>query len=183
MIYYRLMDDINYSNRWYLDEVSEVDNWELYSRVPSVQHNLAIGIYKDGEEMDFTMSEGYALPVVSSKVKSVLEDLSDVGFIPLTIRDKICKSSYFVMVVKQAVDCVDEDKSEFQKFEDNDPVRPDKAGDYRGFFNLQINPSKVGNLDIIRIQKFETAIIVSQRVKEKLELAGVSGLTLAPVVT
>ena len=60
-------------------------------------------------------------------------------------------------------------------FEVNDSVRPDKAGDYRGFFKMVVNPDKCAGFNIFRIKGFSIAIVVSAEVKQKLESAGVSG--------
>ncbi|WP_447971890.1 imm11 family protein [Nitrospira sp. M1] len=74
------------------------------------------------------------------------------------------------MVIKKSVDCVDENKSEFQKFEQNDPVRPDKAGEYRAFMKLRLDANKIVDVAIFRLAKFETAIIINEHIKSNLKL-------------
>lgn len=181
MIYYRLKDNVEYPNRWYLGDILDVNNWDLASDVPEIDRELEIELYQDGEEMDFTLSEVYGIPVVSRKVKKELECYSEVRFIPLLL-EGVESGQYFAMVTKSVVECVDEESSEFQKFEINDPVRPDKAGDYRAFMVLRLNQNNIGDVNIFRLKKFETAIIVSERVRNKLEAIGVTGMDLSPVV-
>ncbi len=183
MKYYRLKDDIEYPNRWYLGDILDVDGWELLSSVPKIDNKLDVELYQDGDEMDFTLSEVYGIPIVSEKVKQALEFLSEIRFIPLTVtrRRDSCNSQYFAMVILLDVDCVDEGMSEFQKFEINDPVRPDKAREYRSFTTLRLNPENILGIDIFRLKKFETAIIVSEQVKTILEAIGATGLNFSSV--
>ena len=182
MSYYRLKDDIKYPNRWCLGDISEVDNWDLLSKLPDLKRNLEIELYEEGEEMDFTLSEVYSIPIVSDKVKRELDCFPEVAFLPLTVKRAVSQKPYFAMIVKKALECVDERRSEFQKFEVNDPVRPDKAGDYRGFMSLKVSPDCIASIDIFRIRRFETAIIISENVKAKLEGVGTTGLDMEAVV-
>ncbi len=57
MKYYRLKDDIEYPNRWYLGDILDVDGWELLSSVPKIDNKLDVELYQDGDEMDFTLSD------------------------------------------------------------------------------------------------------------------------------
>lgn len=115
----KLSDDINYPNRWYLGDISQVDNWELTTSTPK-------------EHADH-----------------------------LT---------------------VDEVNSEFQKFEENDPVRPDESGEYRAFTKLRLDPNKIVDIDLFRLKGFEVAVVISERIKGKIESIGTTGLSLIPVV-
>lgn len=184
MKYYRLKDDLVYSGRWYLGDILGIDNWELVSGIPPCcsDINLEIDIFKDGDEMDITLSEVYGIPIVSEKVRVELLCFPEVIFVPLMLNKEDCQTAYYAMVVKEKIECVDESSSQFQKFETNDPVRPDKAGEYRGFMTLRVNPHYIKGLDIIRIKKFEAAIIISDRVKEKIESIGATGVSFLPVV-
>jgi hypothetical protein len=71
--------------------------------------------------------------------------------------------------------CLDEKRSIFQKFETNDEIRPDLAGDYKAVNPLFIDPDKV-NRSIFRLDKYDIVIIVSEHVKNKLEKVELSGL-------
>ena len=180
MNYYRLRDDVDYPNRWHLGDILDVNNWELLRAAPEIDRNLEMEIYQDGDEMDFTLSEVYGIPIVSRKIKQELECFPEVKFIPVFL-ERAGGGEYFAMVIQPAVECVDEEASEFQKFEINDPVRPDKAGAYRAFMVLRLKVDSIGDVNIFRIKKFETAIIISQRVRDKLESVGVTGMDLSLV--
>lgn len=90
-------------------------------------------------------------------------------------------NAYFVMIIETQVDAVDEERSEFQKYEVNDPVRPDRAGEYRSFFNLVVDPSKIGDHHIFRLKKHLGSIIVSEEVKRRFEAVGVTGAVFESV--
>ena len=72
----------------------------------------------------------------------------------------------------------DEYRSEFEKFEVDDDVRPDMAGEYRGFFKLAIDEAKAAGHPIFRLHKFDTAIIVDETVKRALDAVPASDAVL-----
>ena len=85
MKYYRLKDNINFPKRWYLGEILGVDNWQLISSVPEQKNELNLTLYQDGEEMDFTQTEVYGVPIVSEKVKNELSCIYGIKFIPVNL--------------------------------------------------------------------------------------------------
>ncbi|NOH29415.1 imm11 family protein [Vibrio mediterranei] len=182
MKYFELNDDINFPNRWYLGDISEVDNWELSTSIPQGSANLKIELVRDGDEMDFTITEAYGVPIVSLKVREALNGIQGIAFIPVQVLGKKCTTEYFILVTSNIVECVDEENSEFQKFDKNDPVRPDKAGEYRAFMKLRLDARKIVDIDIFRLMKFEVAVIVSEQVKERLESVSTTGLGLTVLV-
>ncbi len=85
------------------------------------------------------------------------------------------------MLIENKVDCVDEKRSEFKKFETNDPIRLDKAWQYKSFFKLVIDKSKTAETPIFRLAGFNVAIIVRDDVKRALEAASVTGTVMSEV--
>ena len=83
------------------------------------------------------------------------------------------------MIVQNTFDCIDEAQSKFEKFKENDKIQPDKAGEYIAFYSMKINKMKINNEDIFRIKKFEIAIIVSERIANKIKK--LSGVVLTEV--
>lgn len=181
MNYYRLTDDVQYAGRWLLGDVLDVDNWMLVSQ-GGIAGPKEIELCHYGVELDFTFSEVYGVPIVSDKVKNILIGLPGLEFISVSIVSPISSKDFYIAVVSKLVDCVDETKSEFRKFEVNDPVRPDKAGQYRGFMRLTLDPSKIAGVDIFRVAKFQVAIVVSETIKKSFESVGVTGLGFEQVV-
>jgi len=182
MKYFELNDDINFPDRWYLGDIFKVDNWKLSTSIPENAINMKIKLVRDGEEMDITFTEAYGVPIVSLKVREALDGIQGIAFIPVQVQGKNCTTEYFVLVTTEVVECVDEINSEFQKFEENDPVRPEKAGEYRAFMKLRLDSSKIVDIDIFRLMNFEVAVVISERVKEKLESVSTTGLALTAVV-
>lgn len=181
MKYFKLNDDVNVPGRWYLGEVYEVDNWQLLSSLPPQHSGYSLELVRDGSEMDFTFSEIYGLPIVSRRAKDVLDDIDGLAFIPVEVKGKKCSSSYFVLVIEKTIECVDEVRSEFEMFEKDDPVRPDLAGSFSGFFCLKVDSNKIMGEDFFRIKRHEISVIVSQRVKNRLESIGATGMYFSDV--
>ncbi len=182
MKYYRLQDDINFKNRWYLGDVSGL-SLKFKGENSLSFEDARIEVYEEGEPMDFTIVEGNGPPVVSKVLKEVLvQNCQGISFIPVTIiSESNLNSEYFILVIEEEVDCVDESLSDYQKFEINDPVRPDKAGDYRAFFKLIVDESTLNDKQMFRLMKFNIAIIVNEELKEVLESGKYAGLHFALV--
>lgn len=197
MKYYLLRDDMwldESADRWVFDRLKyETDKGNLEFVDPPLEYmepcTYPIDLHRAGRETDFsfTMDSGN-IPILSKKAKSALDGLREVDepyhhvvLEPVKIENKQVDQDYFVMIIETQIDCVDEERSEFQKYEENDPVRPDKAGQYHAFFNLVIDPSKTGDHHIFRLKKHLGSIIVSEEVKRRFEDSGVTGAVFESV--
>lgn len=183
MDYYRLSTDINFPKCWYLGDISNVkDEWAFMQGKPVNEKkfkNLAVKISKKGARMDFTETSAFIAPIISEKFAECLSDYKDeVQLIPVKVPD--AKERYFIMVIKNKIDCVDESKSIFSKFEKDDEVRPDLAGEYREIGVLKINTTVVDKA-IFRLDKFNVYIIINGDLKKKLEKAKLTGVVFKPV--
>lgn len=192
MKYYILRQNMNNDRAkgWYLGDFRHIDNWRFID--PGVEEmepcTYTVDIYQDGDELDFSQLTTVSVPIVSQKFKQALAGLREVDepyknivMEPVVVVGKEVKQDYFVMIVETQIDCVDEEKSDFQKVEINDPVRPDLAGHYRSFFSLVIDPDKVNDHHIFRVKWRSTALIVSEEVKRRIEAAGVTGASFESV--
>jgi hypothetical protein len=190
--YYRLLDDVHYPERWYLDDIEEVkNNWDL--TIPENNKKIKNEIfhtklYRSGYETDYTAG-GYArIQYVSEKAYQALLTLrnidSQVGFLPVLLRGCDFSQPYYVMVIRQSPLCVDEEKSEYDPIEYEEGETPTSRGFlnlYPAFYKLIIDPARTNNLDIFRLGGCSTYIIVSERLKAVWEKAGVTGATFTPV--
>ncbi|TVT49873.1 MAG: hypothetical protein FHK82_16860 [Sedimenticola thiotaurini] len=190
MRYFLLHTDTFYPNKWVLGDVRHVDNWSLTNPTPYFMEpgTYTIDVYQDGEELDYNENAAYAVPVLSRKARDSLIGLPEIDepyhhvvLEPLIIEGRGVAQDYFVMIIETQVDCVDEVRSEFQKYQVNDPVRPDRAGEYRSFFNLVIDPTKIGDHHIFRLKRHLGSVIVSEEVKRRFEEAGVKGAVFESV--
>ena len=180
MKYFRLRDNIQHPHRWYLGDVLGEDNWSLATQ-PAAADRLIVELGHAGTRLDFTLTNAFALPVVSLAIMDKLSVYPAVHFTPVQIGEGSSHGEFFLMTISTILDCVDEEKSRFDKFLPNDPVRPDKAGDYSAFFKLIINPAKTSGFEIFRLARFETAIVVSERVKDSLEHLSLTGLEFSVI--
>jgi hypothetical protein len=182
--YYRVVQDTGVKNRWLLGEIQHVNNWEFLR--PSIIFmepcRYQIAMESDGIETDYTVSLVYGVPIISNQFRSLIVDLPDMsvpckGVVaePVIVLGKESVSEYFVMITDTVYDCVDENLSEFNKYQINDPVRPDKAGSYSGFYKMHLDSCRIGPANIFRLKGFEQAIIVSEEIKTRYEVAGLSG--------
>ena len=180
MKYYRLLDDINYPQRWYLGDIIEADDNWLFTNGQKVNQlslakNLHINVSQDGKAMDYTTNEAFSIPIVSERIKMRLDGMNDLQFIPVKIDGKEVDLSYYIMVVTNKKNYVNEDLSEFGKFVDNDPIRPDKVGHYSWFTKLIVDPAKINGEDVFRIDKGELYLVVSEKIKKAFEDINATG--------
>jgi hypothetical protein len=182
MKYYELWDNINFYGRWYLgDIIPDTDNWKFTygSKIDesTLNFDLSIEIYLDGKAMHYTTTEGYAVPIVSYELKKALDFIDDLQFIPVTIE----YVKYYIMVVCSIVDCVDETRSEFDIYEKDDLVRPDKAGDYKSFYKLKIDETKAKNNKVFRLKRYDIVIVINEEIKNIIETICASSVKLIEV--
>jgi hypothetical protein len=179
MKYYSMEDDIGLANRWWLGELLLPEPFGFWAyvkvgKIDFVPQNLEIELTEMGMPLDITMA-AFDVLIVNEKAKEIFEG-DDVQLIPVTIKSLKSSNKYFVVVTLFEEDCVDEIKSEFEKFKVDDEVRPDKAGQYSGISKLVINSSKYYAHSIFRVKGYGVAIIVSEALKinfERLNLKGV----------
>ena len=186
MKYYELRDDTYYPYRWHLGDIINVeDNWQFIygNKIDEklLPKKLHIGIYQDGNPMDYTTNGAFSVPIVSERIRTILGGVKGLQFIPVTIEGKEVDMNFFIMVVTSKLDCVNEELSEFGKFVENDPIRPDKAGHYSWFTKLIVDPVRINGEDVFRIDKTGTYLIVSERVKAAMEDINATGVKFTEV--
>ncbi|MCE4056167.1 imm11 family protein [Pseudomonas sp. Au-Pse12] len=190
MNYYLLRQDVLVPEKWVLGDVRHVNNWNFIDPPVNFMEPgaYALDVRFDGCEVDYSLAGYASVPVLSLKAYKALSGLPEVDepycnvvFEPVRFENKKVREEYFLMIIETQFDCVDEKKSGYKKFETDDPVRPDLAGEYHAFTNLVIDPEKVGHQHIFRVKKYLGAIIVSEEVKRRVEMAGVGGVLFESV--
>lgn len=181
MQYFRLLDDISFPNRWHLGGLVGIDGVE-FVRPPMIplddplrDRNYEIELQVNGKPMDYTITSFRSVPVASFEVVRALSGLDGFTAFPASIQGFQQRTSYHILHFWDEADCVDEDLSLFEKYQADDPVRPDLVGQYSGFFKLVIDPSRAAGKDIFRLAKSGTEVIVSEEVKRRFEVARVTG--------
>jgi hypothetical protein len=187
MKFFRLLDDLYFQGRWYLSTVSDADNWRLVCPPvlgvgdPLWGQVLKVELRKSGVPLDYSLA-GYAgVPVVSFEALRAISGLEGFTALPAKIVGFQQKTSYHILHFWDEADCVDERSSRFEKYQVDDPVRPDLAGNYSAFFRLVIDPSRVGGKHIFRLARSGNEVIVSEEVKRRFENTGVTGAVFQDV--
>jgi hypothetical protein len=181
MRYYKIVHDINVPLRWYLGDIRGLNNWIFihdYSHNRHVPKDLEVELYKYGNEMDFSFTGAYGIPIVSEDVKKCMVEVQNIAFVPVDIDNKTVNKNYYVLIINKILDCVDELRSVFEKFAENDPIRPDKSGEFRYFYTLKIDTSKIHaeSEKIFRLGRFNQAIIIDSDLKKKFEMINIAGI-------
>ncbi len=182
MDYYEIVDELYIpKKRWFLGSINfdgEWDFWKYVSpgKVEVPQKELFVSCRKKGIPLDFTMAD-FELFIVNEKVKNLVNE-DEVQFIPVKPEvDPNSKINYHLMVVNNAIECVDESKSVFVKWVKDDPIRPDKAGEYEFFEKLILNPVDIPDkANIFRVKKYTIKTVISEKLKLLFEENKVSGL-------
>lgn len=188
MKYYRLLDELyKPADRWFLRSLNVVDAnkisvWKFVSPakvdLPDGE-KLKMSIRESGRPLDFTFAD-FDVLVVNEKVAFMLNE-KECQLIPVEIEGIKDGHSYFVVVLLNSIDCIDESKSDFEKWTKDDPIRPDKAGEYKGIYELFVDPQKIGNNTIFRLGKSDNMIIVSEDLKQKFEKNSITGIKFKAV--
>jgi hypothetical protein len=195
MKYYYLHDDIFSPNvvqgRWHLSEFKYIENWKFLRPTAEIMEprTWLVDVYQDGVETDFSLNGPSGSPIVSERLRNALLDLPEFQIPykrtviePVSIDNKKTSENYYVMITQDRFYCVDEERSDFQKFTENDSVRPDLAGKYRAFFNLIIDPKKVGKSNIFRVEGAESILIVTEEFKKRYDEIGATGAVFDSVM-
>ncbi len=179
MKYYKIFSDMTSADKWWLGECSfpdEDDIWDYVKagKVTSPPNNLVVEMKEKGRPLDFTMAD-LDLFIVNQRAANVF-DPNDIQLIPVSVAGYKGKDQHFILVILFEEDCVDEKRSDFKKYEVDDYVRPDLAGEYSGIAKFVIDHSKIYKHSIFRVKAFDVAVIVNEVVKEKFIAQGLTGL-------
>lgn len=179
MRYFQLFDDMSMRmrHRWHIGEIFLPDGTELWLArgIPlDDPRPLHAEVYHVGHVLDFchtTFNAPIAKRELANAIKSVAG--SDVQCIPITISGQ---SGMMVLNAVRVIRCVDEQRSEFQKFTEDDEVRPDLAGQYRSITKLVLDRSAIPpDAHFFRVKDWGVALIVSEAVKDAMERVGCFG--------
>jgi hypothetical protein len=182
------MDELNKpKGRWFFKSLNVVDEneisvWKFLSPAQVKLTNtkkLKMNIREHGKPLDFTFAD-FEVLVVNEKVASFLPD-EVCQLIPVEIDDVKNEHSYFIVVLLNIVDCVDEGRSVFEKWQSDDPSRPDLAGEYKGIYKLFVDSNKINQNTIFRLGKSENIIIINEKLKKQFEDTGITGIKFKEV--
>lgn len=179
MEFYRILDDINMPNRWFLGRINfEIGSqfWKYISAgtVETPSKKLIVSLREFGVPLGITMAD-FGLLVVNSKVAALFSE-NEVQKIPIEIENFSNRDLFYLLIIKNEFECVNKEKSEFDIWELNNDIRPDKAGQYKTIYKLVLDPKLVEGKNIFRLKNYNVAIIINEVLKRKFEENNVSGV-------
>ncbi|MCW9715922.1 imm11 family protein [Avibacterium sp. 21-594] len=178
MKYYRLSEDMEILNKWYLGEINDslyIEQWG-FTMFPhySIDKEMSVPIEIHGIKTDFTENLVYGVPILSPKAKDVLLHY-DIIFSAVNVLDNGRFFSTYYAIGVDIIDAIDEEKSKYIKYKKDDPVRPDREGDYKYFDKIVLNSSKIDGKHIFRIKGYSIYLVISEELKLRIESAGLTG--------
>jgi hypothetical protein len=185
MNFYILEDNLYVpANRWFLGNIDLKEGesfWKylIAGEVDIPLKPLLIGVREEGIPLDFTMAD-FELPIVNEKVAGLL-DSDEVQLIPVLIKKFEESQQYFLMVIRFRIACVDEEKSVFDKWEPGNSIRPDLAGNYKSIYKLVLNTEDIGKRNIFRLKKYNSFIIISEKLKNLFDKNKITGINYKKV--
>ena len=186
MHFFEMYYDIYREERWELGETYSpsglIDEWN-FTIGKAYESSEPMSVTSEGgPPMDFNMA-AFDVPIISSVGASIIQQYmqDDVQLIPVEIDGSDSwGDKWFIVNVLKKVKCVNEERSLFTKWTDDDG-RPDKTGKFRMVVKLAINNSGLDNIHLFRIEDWDVALIISSELREKLDNAGVDGIVYTPV--
>ena len=119
-----------------------------------------------GREVAFHLA-AFDMPVVSVEVAAIISRISpsDVELFPVHFPG--AKHSYAILNAICRLDCLDESRSEFTRWKEEDG-RPDRLGQYHVISTIRVNTVKTGGHHIFRLADWPLALLVSDTLRNAL---------------
>lgn len=179
MRYFDLCDDMStrMRRRWHIGEILLPDGTEpIFDDGVLLEdpRPLHADVYHVGHVLDFCHTT-FNAPVTTKALADAIQSVAgaDVQCLPLTISGQ---SGMMVLNALRVIRCVNEQHSEFEKYTEDDPVRPDKAGQYRSVTRLVLTKNAIPpDAHFFRVKDWLVVLIVSEAVKSVMERAGCNG--------
>ena len=177
-LFYRIGDDLTIPDRWMVGKLNLPDHYawddiESKSLIHSVNWTAEIVI--PGKPLDVTLID-FELIMATKKFISLLPP-SEIEYKEIKIKNHRSSELYYLMAIKNAVECIDKKKSKYELWEENNEIRPDLAGEYKWVTELKVDPKKITPLSICRVKGYEGVRIISNNIRNKflaLKLRGIN---------
>lgn len=187
MRYFELSDDMRIHDRWELGSPLDRNGQEVWhgqfsQGVPlEFPAPASVPLYRPGRALDYTTT-ALGIPVVHAKVRDLFERLhlqEQVQFFHADLEGQ--PDSYFLVNVLRVIRCIDDARCEAVFYYTQEDEEPERLGEYRNVRRLRIDPSVVGDAHIFRPWGWQLTIIISERVKDAMEEAGLTGTRFTEV--
>ena len=174
--------------RWHLGGLKHGNDYLFYNPTPELMEpgTWPITVLQEGVETDFSCISG-SLPIISQKVRDALSDLDEIKIPyrhtvlePVQIEGNDLSTCYFIMITEDKLDCVDENRSRFHVWTEEDAPSPSHIGQYATFEKLIIDSEKAGGRNLFRLSRSPGTLIVSELVKARMESVYTTGVVFTP---
>jgi len=175
MKYYRLLDDVNTSSRWFLGEIKLQNEWDIWKFIKvgdAPSENLSIETTQDGDRLDFTFS-AFDVPIVNKRTADLFRAYPEVNLYPVTVNGE--SGDYYVFHLKKEIYCLDRDASiyEYDRSDSADSAYPQ----YKYIYRCKIDITKANNaVGFFRMGGYNAILCISDDVKKLLERNEITGI-------
>jgi hypothetical protein len=140
---------------------------------------LRVSLQREGMPLDFTYAYG-DMPVVTSRTANLLAKIAaaDIQRFPVIVEGQ--KDSYEIINIISVLDCIDLPNSDIEWFSEEDGI-PEQVGKVCSFNKLVIDPDRVGNHHMFRLQQSKLEIFISDKLKNVFEEEKVKGVQFRKV--
>jgi hypothetical protein len=185
MRFFRIVDAFNIPRRWYLGSPISPAGIEVDSRSFTEgreykgESRLLLPIDRGSEPLDFTLGS-FDMPIVKAEIAAKLELLApgEIQWIPVTVVGS--RTKYEVMNVLTVMKIINEGLSEITRWTASDGV-PSRVGTYAGIGKLVLNRAGIGSSRIFRLKDWELPLIVSENIKNYLEVSHATGIAFEEI--
>jgi hypothetical protein len=139
----------------------------------TIKHNLEFKM-SEGFDENLNLNDWYSSNhLMSHKMVSSIESAGadNIQKWPASIKlpSGLIKTNYFIVNIIGSYSCALDEKSESTPFADS-----------KYFFNLIIDPNKVGNSKIFRVVESKLDILIDSNIASALKLANLNGVNFLP---
>ncbi|OJT21540.1 hypothetical protein BO221_27400 [Archangium sp. Cb G35] len=186
--YFELRDDMLFPDRWVLEQTGfddqgrQSDVWQFTRGTPlELEGRPVLGIAHPGQALEFSLT-AMGTPVVAQRVVSLFEPLGlqhEVQFIPALLEGR--PEPYFLLNALRIIRCIDDARCEEVRRWEPMHGNPRRVGEYRNVVGLRVDPAKMEGAQVLRPWGWRGTLIVSERIKQVMEQAGITGTKFVEV--
>jgi len=185
--FYRILDDMDASDRWWLASPVDAQGRELDPRIFTEGGPVAdpgarsVPLREDGAPLDFTFAD-FDMPVVTAELGARVAALGPGAVQRFPVRVEGADGPYEILNVTREVRCFDEAASEIQ-YVTEDALRPERVGKYEMVVEAVIDPALVSGECLFRVAGWEVMLVCDGGVRDALLAEGYSGLAFEDLAT
>lgn len=178
MKWFQIKDHLECPNRWFLGTPLEPTgksinpNLLLDAQHLNFAESILIPKRRTGTPLDFTFAD-CDMPVVRGWIAEILCELcpKEVQLLPAKVNGE--SEIYHLLNVLETSDCLDYGRSLYDLWTDRNP---EKAGQLFCVHQLIVKGNALTGRSICRVKDWEIVIIISEQLKNRLELRDIRGV-------